>query len=149
MAKLKVNKAGGGAAAADAAPSVEVVTPSEQITHAAAASVTVTSEEGRVITVAKVGPLKRMRLFEIIGPDAARNERYVGMAALAIAVTHIDGERVPPPNTKREVEALVDRLGDDGLNAAGEGMAKLFGVERDADGNIIDAEGKVLVAAKN
>lgn len=147
MAKVKVQK-GDDVAALDQPAAVE--TPSQQVVQAAASTATVVSDEGRTITVTKLGPLKRMRLFEIIGPEAARNEKYVGIAALACAVTHIDGERVPSPNTKREVEALVDRLGDDGLNAVGEAAAQIMGFERDEEGNIVDTRsGKVLVAAKN
>ena len=75
---------------------------------------------GRHLKVKFLGTLDRMRMSRILGGELAKNEVYVGYATLASAVIEIDGDPVPPPVTVRELEFLVDRLGDEGLNAVGE-----------------------------
>lgn len=72
---------------------------------------------GRRFTLRRLTALDKLRLFEAAGADLARNDRWLGMAALAASVTGIDGVPVPPPGSKAAIEALVGRLGDEGLAA--------------------------------
>lgn len=101
-------------------------TPSQAIVRAAAAVTTVPDPSGRQIGVRRILPLDRMRLFEVVGPDNSKNEAYLGYASLAFHVSSIDGDPVPRPATKAQLEALVQRLGDDGLTAVGEAVAALY-----------------------
>ncbi len=79
----------------------------------------VTDRTGRVIGVRRPGVLQRLRMFETVGPDNARNEQYLGFAGLAVAVVEIDGEVCEPIATKRQLEARIQQLDDHGLEAVG------------------------------
>jgi hypothetical protein len=54
---------------------------------------------GRKLHVRKPNVLDRLRLFKAVGPDAAQNEPY--------------------PTSEQQIENLILRLGDAGMNAAG------------------------------
>ena len=100
---------------------------------------------GRRLGVRKVGPLERMRIFKACGPENSRIEQYVGTATLAYAVAEIDGEPVSPPSTERQIEALVMRLGDEGLDAVGRLMLRQQGI---TEADIEAAGGDVAAAAR-
>jgi hypothetical protein len=87
---------------------------------------TVTDARGRIIEIRKIKPLDRMQLMEIIGPDNSANDRYLGYATLAYCVTKIDKEPVGRLGSKLALEALVQELDDDGMNAVGKGMEEHF-----------------------
>lgn len=124
MAKVTVHKA--------AEPSLDA-SPSEQVVKAASAVVTVNDDRGRAISIKKLGPVERMRMFKVIGPDGARNEAYLSIAALAFLVVSIDGEDVIRPTSELQVEAIIQRLGDEGLDAVGTGAVKHFGPAGEVD----------------
>ena len=92
-------------------------TPSEAIVKAANQTGTATDARGRVITFKPFNALERIKFFEAVGAENSRNQEYVGLAALAAVVRAIDGEAIPRPATKAQIEALVSRLDDDGLTA--------------------------------
>lgn len=92
-------------------------TPSQSIVKAANSITTLTDSRGRQIGIKKMGPLDRLRLFEVIGAENSKNEQYAGYAALAFLVTSLDGEPVPRPENKIRLEALVQRLDDEGMDA--------------------------------
>lgn len=92
-------------------------TPSESIVKAANQAVIVTDAKGRALGVRKMPLLDRMRMFEAIGPENSKNEAYVGYAALACSVVSIDDEAVARPANKLQLEAVVQRLGDEGIEA--------------------------------
>lgn len=79
--------------------------------------------EGRRIEFRRPGALDRLRLFKALGPVLSGNDRYVGYAMLAYCVTAIDNVPIPMPANEMQVEGLVQRLGDAGLVAVGEGVA--------------------------
>src|ERR1700710_2611680 len=85
-------------------------TPSQSIIKAANQPTTLTDARGRSIGIKKMNPLDRLRLFEVIGPENSKNEQSAGYGALAFLVTSLDGEPVPRPSTKIQLEALVQRL---------------------------------------
>lgn len=82
----------------------------------------ITDSRGRTITCRPPTALDRLRVFKAVGPVLAENPRYVGYATLAMAVSAIDGVPVPPPANEAQVEALVERLGDEGLVAVGDAL---------------------------
>ena len=92
---------------------------------AAAQLGTVSDNLGRRLTVRRLTALDRLRLFKAVGPELAQNPPYFGMAALAASVIDIDGVPVPPPMTEAQLEGLVQRLGDEGIEA----VARLFEVD--------------------
>lgn len=101
-------------------------TPTEQVIAKASAEVTVHDARGRAITLKKPGVLAQYRLIEILG-ESAKNEVYVGMVLPLIYVCEIDGDQVAQPNSKREVEGLIQRLDDDGIAAVMNGVQSHFG----------------------
>src|SRR5277367_752322 len=107
--------------------------PSEAVIKAANATVTVKDERGRDITVRKLKTLDRMRLLELVGADNAMNDRYLGYATLAYCVSSIDGDPIPTINSKVALEAVVQRLDDDGINAVASAVAANFMASKSAD----------------
>ena len=108
-------------------------TPTEQVIAKASAEVAVTDARGRTIRLKKPGVLAQYRLIEILG-ESAKNEVYVGMVLPLIYVCEIDGDQVAQPNTKREVDGLIQRLDEDGIAAVMNGVQSHFGsVDPEAD----------------
>lgn len=97
--------------------------PSQRIVAEAGRELTLTDTQGRVLRVRRPGALDRLRLFKAVGPALASNDRYVGYAMLAMCVSSIDGVPVPAPANEMQLEALVERLGDSGMVAIGQGLA--------------------------
>lgn len=100
-----------------------IVSPSERIVLEAAREFDVTDVVGRVLRIRQPGALDRLRLFKAVGPTLSTNERYVGYAMLAMCVSCIDGVPQPSPSNEGQLEALVQRLGDEGMVAIGRGLA--------------------------
>jgi len=99
-------------------------TPTERIVTEAGRPLAVTDATGRVLEVRRPGALDRLRLFKAVGPALSGNDRYVGYAMLAYCVQAIDGVPVPAAAGEAQLEALVARLGDTGLQAVGEVLAE-------------------------
>ena len=72
-------------------------------------------------------------MFEVVGADNSRNDAYLGYASLAFHVTSVDGDPVTRPANRLQLEALVQRLGDDGLEAVGKALEATLVTEPDAD----------------
>jgi hypothetical protein len=113
-------------------------TPSAEIIKSAVKVVNTTDVQGRTLTVQKITPLRRMRLFALAGPELSKNEQWIGMAVLAASVTAINGDPVSA-NSIREVEFLVERLDDDGLDAVGAVYVETWGIKA-ADDAVADAK---------
>ncbi|AVA33366.1 hypothetical protein [Cupriavidus metallidurans] len=103
------------------------INPSEQLIKAAAAEVTVTDAKGRVLTLRKPGVLAQYRFIEAIGGEAAKNEIYMAMTMPLIYVAAIDGNPVIMPSNKRQVDALIQQLDEEGVAAALTGVQANFG----------------------
>ena len=108
-------------------------TPSEAVVKAAAEIKFATDARGRRIGVQKPRALLRFRLLKILGGENAKNEPLLGNAMLAFLVVEIDGERIPPVNSERQLEAMIDRLDDDGLAAVAMCLGEQFGIGAPAD----------------
>jgi len=79
----------------------------------------VTDAEGRRLKVQRPTVLDKLRLFKAVGPDMAQNPPYLGLALTACAVKFMDDVPVPHPSNEQQIENLILRLGDAGMNAAG------------------------------
>jgi hypothetical protein len=108
-------------------------TPTQAIVKSANAVQTVTDERGRVLAIKKMKPLDRLKMFEVVGAENSKNEMYLGYASLAYHVASIDGEAVNRPATKMQLEALVQRLDDDGLNAVGQWLEEQAKANQEID----------------
>ena len=92
-------------------------TPSARVIATAQEAAAVTDALGRRLTLRRPTALDKLRLFKAAGPVLAYNQPWLGLALLAASVVAIDDVPVPPPATEAQIEALVARLGDDGLEA--------------------------------
>ncbi len=101
----------------------ELQTPSQRIVVEAAQEFEATDALGRTLWIRRPGALDRLRLFKAVGPMLAGNDRYVGYAMLAMCVSSIDGVPQPAPASEGQLESLVQRLGDAGMVAIGQGLA--------------------------
>ena len=78
----------------------------------------VTDSRGRVFKLKKLNILSESRLVRMLGQEAVTNQVYMNAYVLpAVMVSEIDGEAVFTPNTQREMEALIQRLDNDGIGA--------------------------------
>lgn len=91
------------------------MTPSDAITRPVLTEVT--DGQGRRLTLRRLTALDRLRLFKAAGPTLAQNDRWLGMAILAVSVAAIDDIPVPMPVNEHQIETLVHRLGDEGIAA--------------------------------
>lgn len=102
-------------------------TPAQQLIAKANAESSVTDATGRVIKLKKPGVLAQYRLVEIVGAEAAKNDVYMSMVLPLIFVTEIDDKPLLQPRTKAEVDALIQRLDEDGIAAVMKGVQENFG----------------------
>lgn len=77
---------------------------------------TITDARGRKIVVRQLDPLQVYRLAKIMG-QAADSDFARGYASLAAAVVEFDGQPETFPNSDREIELMMQRLGADGMEA--------------------------------
>jgi hypothetical protein len=103
-------------------------TPSEQVVAQAKAEVTITDEQGRSIVLRKPPILAEYRIVEAMG-DSAMNAVYHAMVAPLIFVSSINGDEVELPTTKRQIEALIQRLDHDGIKAVNKSVQENWGVK--------------------
>jgi hypothetical protein len=103
-----------------------VDSPRAQVLAKAAVEVTVTDARGRNITLKKPGVLAQYRIIEVAG-ESAKNEVYMSMVLPLIFVTSIDGDLVLQPTTKLQLEALISRLDEDGIETVIKGVRDSFG----------------------
>jgi hypothetical protein len=100
-------------------------TPSQQFIDKAKAEVVVTDPKGRVVVLRKPGVLAQYRLVDMLG-NSASNQAYMGMVMPLTYVGSIDGDDVSI-GTRRELEALIVRLDEDGIFAIATAVQKNFG----------------------
>jgi hypothetical protein len=102
------------------------VNPTEQLVAAAAKEVEVKDAKGRVIKLRKPGILGQFRLVEMIG-QSAQNATYLNMVTPLLFIVEIDGQPEGQPAKKSELEGLIQRLGEDGVEAVMKGVMENFG----------------------
>lgn len=101
--------------------------PTQQVIAKANAETIVTDATGRVIKIKKPGVLAQYRLVEIVGAEAAKNDVYMSMVLPLIYVSEIDDKPLPQPRSKAEVDALIQRLDEAGIEAVMKGVQEAFG----------------------
>jgi len=94
------------------------MSPTEKIVGAGALASEVQDALGRRLMLRRLNAVDRLRLFKAIGPTLSENAAYLGMALLAVSVSSIDDVPLPAPGSEAQLEALISRLGDEGLEAA-------------------------------
>jgi hypothetical protein len=92
-------------------------TPTQAAMNAGSKFIKVRDALGRVIGIKKMAPIDNMRISRFIGGELSSNPAYFGYASMAACVREIDGEPIPMATSARQLEDLVDKLGEDGLEA--------------------------------
>jgi hypothetical protein len=87
--------------------------PSEQVIAAAKAEVVVTDARGREIVLRKPNPITKLRFIDAMG-ESSSNPLWTGSVWPLMFVVSIDGQVVPCPSTKPQIEGLYQRLDEDG-----------------------------------
>lgn len=101
-------------------------TPSQHAIAKANETFNIVDAKGRTITLKKPGVLAQYRLIEALG-DSAANQTYVSMVLPLIYISAIDGEVEIMPTAKLQVEALIQRLDEEGIAAVMKGVTEHFG----------------------
>lgn len=115
----------------DAPPKPPIETPTQAAIREAVKEATVIDVKGRKITLRKPDVLAQYRIVKIAGPEAAKNEVYMGMIMPIIFVVAIDAEPVYFPQTEAELEATIQRLDEHGLEAVMKCMTENWGTMPD------------------
>lgn len=110
--------------------------PVEQAAKPVNNEATITDERGRVLSMREPDVLAPYRLVQIIGADAAENRVYMNMVFPLLYLKSIDGEAVIQPNSRRELEALIQQLDHAGVKALRAGVEKNFGSDSNGDDEV-------------
>jgi hypothetical protein len=97
--------------------------PSARLLAAAQAGPVVTDIRGRRLELRRLTALDKLRLLKAAGPTLAPNAPWMGLALLAASVASLDEIPVPQPSNEQQIEALIGRLGDDGLAAISDALS--------------------------
>lgn len=101
-------------------------TPSEQIVREAKKETVVTDARGRRIRLARPSVLAQYRIIQVLGGEAASNGTYVQMVLPLLFVAAIDDDPVFFPAKPVEIDALIQRLDEDGIAAVMKGVSENF-----------------------
>lgn len=89
---------------------------------------TVVDGKGRKIVVKLLTPLEQYRISKILGP-AGDSDFTRQIASNVATIREFEGEPEAFPNSDREIEALIQRLGDEGFEALHEALADLLALK--------------------
>jgi hypothetical protein len=105
------------------------MTPSATIVAKATEARSTVDSLGRRLTLRSLTALDKLRIFKAAGPELALNQPWLAMAILASSVTAIDDIPMPQPSTETQIEALVGRLGDSGIEAIAQTIEPLCEID--------------------
>lgn len=106
---------------------VESLSATEQLLAHANDAHIVTDSKGRRITLREPGVLQEFKFVELVGGEAAMNPVWMNMTMPLIYVAAIDDSPVFAPVKRIEIDALIERLGRDGIAAVSKGVAEKWG----------------------
>jgi hypothetical protein len=99
----------------------------EALIAAATQPVDISLADGTVVRLRKPDVLAQFRLIKALGPETAANQTLVMVYMPYLFVAAIDGEPVAFPTSERQMEAIIMRLGYDGVDAVALAVAKHWG----------------------
>jgi hypothetical protein len=103
--------------------------PSEEHVRRALRETCVTDDLGRKITLTRPSIMAQFRLIEMIGkedPALTAVPTYMNMLNYLIYVSAIDGDQIFFPARKVEMDALIQRLDNEGVDAVFKGVQEHF-----------------------
>jgi hypothetical protein len=104
-----------------------VSTPSQDLVRAAAREFNVSDKRGRILTIRKPPFLAQFQFVDMLGDASASNRVYFFMVSDVLFLAAIDGAPMVLPTSKLQLEAILQRLDEDGCAALREGVVKHFG----------------------
>ncbi len=112
------------------------MTPTASVLGLAEERLSTADKAGRKLAVRRLNALDKLRLLKAAGPVLSENQAWLGVAMLAASVVEIDGVPVPMPATEQQIEGLVGRLGDPGLDAVASALTTPDDASEAAAGNL-------------
>lgn len=89
---------------------------------------------GRKLGVCRISASLRRRVLKALSPEGGAKPSYFAMAVTAACCVSIDGEPVAFPQKEIQVDALIDRLDNDGLAEVSNVLVRCFpAAEEDPD----------------
>jgi len=82
--------------------------------------------DGRTLHLSKPRGAYSLKIFEWLGPQNSTNEMLIIHYRALLHVARIDGQDEPTPQTKLQLEALAQKLGDDALDEIAAAYLELF-----------------------
>jgi hypothetical protein len=109
---------GSAAAPAEAAPAI-IAAPvaNKKLTITSAREATIVDTRGRILKVRRLSALDKVRLFKATGSTLSENRVVGSYYATAAACISIDDMPVAFPTSEMQLDALVGRLDEDGLES--------------------------------
>jgi hypothetical protein len=93
-------------------------TPTQAVVKAANQITQVTDAKGRNLGLRRIPFLEEFRIIETVGAERAANQVYMSMLNPVLCIAEIDGEKIDIPRTHPQIEALIQRAGEEGFLAA-------------------------------
>ena len=110
-----------------------IVTPTATIIADSNPIRTITDKRGRQISWRRMSVLDQARMMRAVGSENSANSAFCTIAMVAQMVTEIDGIPNPPARNLMQIDAAIDRLGDDGYMAVSDDLVEMVG-----DSNVQD-----------
>ena len=106
--------------------SVEAIAPSQAIILDANRIEYVVDGLGRRLGVKRISASLRRKVLKALTAESGEKGQLFVMGATACCCVSIDGDLIPFPTTELQVDALIDRLEQEGLNAVSTTLAVKF-----------------------
>jgi hypothetical protein len=78
---------------------------------------TFTDAKGRLITLRRLTVMDQVKLLRAIGPAQSINQPYVEIVTMAASVAQVGDVPCPMPTNERQIDAAIERIGDEGFVA--------------------------------
>ena len=85
-----------------------------------------TLADGRKVQMAKPRGAYSLRIFEWLGPQNSANEMLIIHYRAILHVAKVDDQPEPTPQTKLQLEALAQKLGDEALDEIAAAYLEFF-----------------------
>jgi hypothetical protein len=108
---------------------INASTPSARIVEEANRTYLEADAKGRVIEFHRLGISGHRRLLKAISNESANKQQLFSLYLMAASVVSIDGDAITFPINELQLDALVDRLGDDGFAALMQAIPAKLGLQ--------------------
>ncbi len=107
-------------------PKAAALTPTQQIVRDANRIEFGVDARGRKIGVMRLGMSVQRRVMKALSAESGAKSQYFNLAATAACCVSIDGQSVPFPTSELQIDTLIDRLDQEGLQTVASVIAEEF-----------------------